>query len=126
MRHLFLVLSLGTIFGLACGSSQPETPHEGLEVIMSLLEDRDFDTLVRTRYAEIDKAESEEQIVALVGRFESRFQNPESLDEILSNYRTALEKTPEFTAEDDVALFKLGDGVIRMSRMADGRWGFHL
>ena len=39
-----------------------ETPNEGLTAIIKLYETKDFDTLVRERYAELHKAKSEAKL----------------------------------------------------------------
>ncbi len=46
-----------------------ETPNEGLTAIIKLYETKDFDTLVRERYAELHKAKSEAEVVVLIEKF---------------------------------------------------------
>ncbi len=46
-----------------------ETPNEGLTAIIKLYETKDFDTLVRERYAELHKAKYEAEVVVLIEKF---------------------------------------------------------
>jgi hypothetical protein len=104
----------------------PETPAQAIQSIIRLFEARDFDSLVRTRYAEISKAENEEQIQALVDRFETRFRDAAALEEAISTYRATLEGAPTLSEDGTVATFQLSRGFVKLSRMPDGKWGFHL
>lgn len=103
-----------------------ETPAEGIASIIALYEARDFSTLFRTRYAEINKAESEEQIQSLIDRFALRFESDEALDAAIATYTSVLELTPELSEDGAVATFQLDEGFIKLSKMANGTWGFHL
>ena len=126
-----LVLALAALL-TACGGDAPpptetaERPDQALEAIAALFEAGDFDALVRTRYAEIEKAENEEQIEGLVARFGTRFADDATRAEAVAIYRSLRGTAPELSAEGDVATFRVGDGFVKLSRMADGRWGFHL
>ncbi len=110
---------------VGCGSSASETPPQALQAIIRLYEARDFDALIRTRYAELFKAEDESQIQELVNRFADLFQDADNLNEAISTYQSALGVTPAIT-DDSVAVYDLNGRSFRMSRMQDGRWGFHL
>ena len=125
MKKLCIVL-LGVI-GLitSCGNSV-ETPQQGLAVIATLYAQRDFDTLVRTRYAEIYKAEDEAQIQLLVERFSSRFANEEHIASAIAAYEEAAKLEPILSENGTVALFKLKAGSLKISLMKNGKWGFHL
>jgi hypothetical protein len=103
-----------------------ETPAQALGAIIALYESRDFATLIRTRYAEIDKAENEEQVQSLIDRFSSRFESDEALGQAIATFESAREGTPELTQDGTVATFNVEGGFIKLSRMADGTWGFHL
>jgi len=123
-----LVLSIA-IAGLSivgCKSSESETPVQGIQSIIQLYEARDFDSLIRTRYAEIYKAENEEQIQILIDRFTTRFQDEHKLNEAISTYKSVLQLTPELSENDTVAIFRLDNGFIKLSQMPNGNWGFHL
>jgi hypothetical protein len=109
-----------------CQSSEPETPIQAIGAIIQLHEARDFDSLVRTRYAEIWKAESEQQIQSLVDRFKTRYQDDDTLEQAISIYRSALQIAPELAEDGTVATFELNNGFIKLSQMPDGTWGFHL
>ena len=124
-KILFInLIVLLSIFG--CTSNEPETPAEAIQSIIDLYESRDFDSLIRTRYAEIWKAENEEQIQMLIDRFTTRFQDENKLNEAISTYKSAMELTPEISENDSMAIFNLGDSFIKLTRMTNGKWGFHL
>lgn len=106
--------------------SAQETPVQAIGSIIALYKARDFDTLFRTRYAEIDKAETEEQIQSLIDRYASRFEGDEALNEAIATYTSVLTLTPELTEDGTVATFQLDGGSIKLSKMPDGTWGFHL
>ena len=106
--------------------SAQETPVQAIGSIIALYKARDFDTLFRTRYAEIDKAETEEQIQSLIDRFASRFEGDEALNEAIATYTSVLNLTPDLTEEGTVATFQLDGGFIKLSKMPTGTWGFHL
>jgi hypothetical protein len=87
---------------------------------------RDFDTLIRTRYAELAKAENEEQIEALVNRFRTRFAGDDALAQAVSIYESLSSVEPELSDEGNAATYRLEGRFVKLSRMADGRWGFHV
>ncbi len=134
MTRIAFPIVFASILLAGCGSGESpqaetperETPAQALHAIIQLYEARDFDSLIRTRYAEIAKAENEAQIVSLVDRFKSTFQNEDTLKEGIATYQSALEITPELSEDGRVATFKLDGGFIKLSRMADAKWGFHL
>lgn len=103
-----------------------ENITSGLQEIINLYETRDFDKLIRTRYAEIYKAESEEQILVLIGQFKTRYSNEDMLNRVIDLYKSLLDKTPEFSDDNKTATFNLDNGFVKFSLMSDGRWGFHL
>ena len=113
--------------GLAgCGSAEPETPAQALQAIIHIYETRDFDSLIRTRYAEIAKAETEQQIQDLIDRFAKLFEDMDMLNQAIATYNSALQIVPELSEDDTVAVFNLDNGFIKLSRMPNGQWGFHL
>jgi len=126
MTKFLWTMALVTICLFGCTSSEPETPVEAVESIIELYEARDFDSLIRTRYAEIYKAENEEQIQMLIHRFTYRFQDKTKLNEAISTYKSVLELTPELSENDTVAIFRLDNSFIKLSQMQNGNWGFHL
>jgi hypothetical protein len=119
---------LALVLLAACGSPEPgpETPTEAAGAIAELYRARDFDALVRTRYAEIAKAENDEQVRALVERFRSRFESDEALAQAVSTYESLQAVEPEMSDDGRVATFRVQQGFVKLSRMPDGRWGFHL
>ena len=117
-------ISLLCIFG--CSSNESETPVEAIQSIIQLYEARDFDSLIRTRYAEIYKAENEEQIQMLIDRFTTRFRDENKLNEAITTYKSVLNLTPEISENDTVAIFRLDNSFIKLSQMQNGKWGFHL
>ena len=122
-------LIFGVISLLCCSGgafAAAETPQEALRAIMQLYQARDFDALIRTRYAEISKAPHERAIQALVDQFTDLFQDDTQLQEAINTYQTALLRDPVLTDNGMTATFYLDDGFIRLSRMSSGKWGFHL
>ena len=126
VTKLLLTMTLVAICLIGCTSSEPETPAEAIQSIIELYEARDFDSLIRTRYAEIYKAENEEQIQMLIHRFTYRFQDETKLNEAISAYKSVLHLTPELSENDTVAIFRLDNSFIKLSQMKNGNWGFHL
>ena len=131
MKGSIVTRFLGTLLIAAlciagCTSSESETPVKAIESIIQLFEARDFDSLIRTRYAEIYKAENEEQIQMLIDRFTTRFQDESDLNQAISTYKSVLQLTPELSENDTVAIFKLDNSFIKLSQMQNGKWGFHL
>jgi len=107
-------------------ATQPETPSQGIQAIMDLYAARDFDSLIRTRYAEISKAENEEQIQFLIDRLDTTFQDDDQLSKAIALYASALQAAPEFSEDGTVVTFEASEGLVRLSRMSNGTWGFHL
>ena len=126
MTKLIWAITLAALSLVGCTSSESETPVQAIQSIIDLYEARDFDSLIRTRYAEIWKAKNEEQIQMLIDRFTTRFQDETKLNEAISTYKSVLELTPELSENDTVAIFRLDDGFIKLSQMQNGKWGFHL
>jgi len=134
MRKIVLTMLLMALISL-CGCSQDsgtssgtsETPAEAVRAIIQLYQAWDFDSLVRTRYAEIHKIENEKQMQALIDRFESRFADENRLDQAVRQYEALLTMSPEFSPDGKTVLFDLKErGFVKLSRLPDGRWGFHL
>ncbi len=125
LRSVFFtaVISLG-IF--ACQSSPPETPARAMEEIIRLYENRDFDSLIRTRYAEIHKAENDAQVQSLIDKFKTRFSSDDMLEMAISTYKTALQITPQIQDDGTTAIYNLEKGFIKLTRMENGNWGFNL
>ena len=126
MTKLVLTIAIAVLSIVGCKSSESETPVQGIQSIIQLYEARDFDSLLRTRYAEIYKAENQEQIQILIDRFTTRFQDENKLNEAISTYKSVLQLTPELSENDTVAIFRLDNGFIKLSQMPNGNWGFHL
>ena len=126
MTKLVLTIAIAVLSIVGCKSSESETPVQGIQSIIQLYEARDFDSLIRTRYAEIYKAENEEQIQKLIDRFTTRFQDEDKLNEAITTYKSVLQLTPELSENDTVAIFRLDNGFIKLSQMPNGNWGFHL
>jgi len=126
VTKLVLTIAIAVLSIVGCKSSESETPVQGIQSIIQLYEARDFDSLIRTRYAEIYKAENEEQIQILIDRFTTRFQDENKLNEAISTYKSVLQLTPELSENDTVAIFRLDNGFIKLSQMPNGNWGFHL
>lgn len=107
-------------------TSKAETPEEAIRVISEILRSGDFDTLVKTRYAEIGKAENEEQVEQLVRKFEEEFSDPQRVKETIADFMKAIEGSPTFSADGTMATFEADFGQLKLSRMDSGLWGFHL
>ena len=126
MTKLLLTISIAVLLIVGCNSSESETPVQAIQSIIKLYEARDFDSLIRARYAEIYKAKDEQQIQMLIDRFTTRYQDDSKLNKAISTYKSVLDLTPELSENDTVAIFKLDDGFIKLSQMSNGNWGFHL
>lgn len=126
MTKLLWTITLAVLSLVGCKSSESETPVQGIQSIIQLYEVRDFNSLIRTRYAEISKAENQEQIQMLIDRFTTRFEDEKKLNQAISTYKSVLQLTPELSENDTVAIFRLDSGFIKLSQMPNGKWGFHL
>ena len=128
MRNVVVRLLMALVCLVGCGgdSTGTETPAEAVREIIRLYEARDFESLVRTRYAELSKAESEQQVHALIDRFQERYRDEATLNQATLRYRSLLEMTPEITNDGNTATFNLGEGFVKLTRMPNGMWGFHL
>lgn len=137
MLRLLTVLLLGSLGLVGCTAESPEapvaevaseeSPRAGLLAIAELYRARDFDALVRTRYAELHKAETEEQVTMLIERLRKSCAEPAALENIITTLETAAEEgTPEFSDDGRTATYDVPGSTIRISRMENGRWGFHL
>jgi len=126
MTKLVWIIVITSLYFVGCTSSESETPVQAIQSIIQLYEARDFNSLIRTRYAEISKAENEQQIQILIDRFTTRFKDENKLNQAISTYKSVLQLTPELSENDTVAIFKLNNGFIKLSRMPNGKWGFHL
>ena len=126
MRRILLIqVLLAVLLVVGCAeSNDPETPGEAVQAIVSLYEQEDFDTLIRSRYAEIWKAEDEQQIEALVDRFKRRYADETKRKQAIDIYRAITSRSPEMSEDGSVAIYRLEDGFIQLSRMPKGKWGF--
>ena len=109
----------------ACGN-EVETPQQGLQAIADLYAAGDFDTLIRTRYAEIDKAKDEAQIQQLIERFTTRFADETQRARAVASYEEAAAMQPTLSENGTVATFQIEEGTVKISMKKDGKWGFHL
>ncbi|NQZ68989.1 MAG: hypothetical protein HRT89_13075 [Lentisphaeria bacterium] len=115
-----------------------ETAEDGLKNIIALYKAKDFSTLIKTRYTEIHKTKSKEDIDKLVAMFTKRFGNEAKLNQIIGFLESAAkakaklikEEKPQKTETGNVAVFKakLGEKEIdyKLYKMKTGLWGFHL
>ncbi len=124
--HRLIFAGLLGLLLSGCGSPSSESPEQGLQAIIELYEARDFDALIRTRYAEIGKANGEPQVLNLIARFEAAFAGEQDLARAVATFETALQSAPELQENGSVAVFQLEGEFCKLSRMTDGRWGFHL
>ena len=114
--------------------AEGETPEEGLQIILELYQARNFETLVLERYAELYKANSENEIASVIAFFERRFSNEEKLNEVTSFFMVALEGSPEISNDyesqisetGEIAIFIVGDVTFTLYKMKTGLWDFHL
>lgn len=106
--------------------SKQETPHEAISAIITLFESQQWESLIRNRYAELYKTESEEQVQSLIDRYDSMFSDDLKRQQAIDLYKSALNIDPVFSDENEVAQFNLESGFIKLSRMDSGLWGFHL
>ena len=111
---------------VAISARGEETPQAAIRAIMEHYRSREFDRLIRERYAEIGKAETEDKVAALVERFKKKFSGDERIKQAIAIYETALEIEPTMENDGNVAKFKLERGFVKLSKMKSGKWGFHL
>jgi len=126
MTKLVWIIAITALYLVGCTSNESETPVQAIQSIIQLYEARDFNSLIRTRYAEISKAENEQQIQILIDRFTTRFKDENKLNQAISTYKSILQLTPELLENDTVAIFRLDNSFIKLSQMPNGKWGFHL
>ena len=107
-------------------ASSPETPQEAIHEIVRIFQSGDFDSLVRTRFAGIEEAEDEAQIKELIGQFKEQFSDPELVKGAVSDFSEALKVEPAFSDGGKTAVFKTDFGELKLSKMGNGNWGFHL
>ncbi len=126
--HIYIGAILSIIIMSGCGkpSSEPESPQKALQTIIQLYETQDFDTLVRSRYAELGKAENEEQVQTIIDRLKGRFSDEQRRNQAIAIYKSLLTISPEMSENGTVAIYKMDQGFVKLSRMQDGKWGFHL
>ena len=120
------MISIIILSGCGRSSKGPEAPEEALQAIIELYEKQDFDALVRSRYAEIGKAEGDKQVQALIDRFKERFSDEERRSQAIALYKSLLAMSPEISENGTVAVYRIDQGFVKLSRMPDGKWGFHL
>ena len=60
------------------------------------------------------------------GAFVLRDSNEEQLEEAIAAYREAAKLEPTLSEDGTVAQFTLEQGVMKISTMKNGKWGFHL
>lgn len=126
MKYLVLAL-LSLLLFIGCrDDNTAESPEQAIKSIITLYKAKDFNSLIRTRYAELPKADNELQIQFLVDRFSKRFADEEKLKAAIKTYKSALKSKKEWSNGGNTVTFKLKKGFIMLSVMPDGRWGFHL
>ncbi len=121
-----IMLAIMIFGGCRSGPNDAESPGQALLAIIQLYQNQDFDTLICSRYAEIEKAENQEQVQALVDRFQRQYSNDENRSKAIAIYKALLDLQPEITDGGTTAIYRLDKGFVRLSRMPDGKWGFHL
>jgi hypothetical protein len=61
-----------------------------------------------------------------VERFRTRFADEATWEGAIAVYESLLEREPELSENGAVATYRLEGAFVKLSRMPDGRWGFHL
>jgi len=127
-KDMLTMVLLAVVFLSGCSgkSATSESPSEALQAIIHLYENQDFEALIRDRYAEIGKAENEQQIQRLIDRFKNRYADEDKRNQAIELYRSLLSKSPEISGDGDVATYKMDKGFVKLSRMPNGKWGFHM
>lgn len=126
MKKLSILLVMLLIF-LGCRDGDTlESPEQAIKEIIKLYKAEDYVTLIRTRYAELPKADNEMQIKFLTDRFTKRFSDKEKLKQAIKTYKSALKAPKEWSNGGNNVTFKLEKGFIMLSVMPNGKWGFHL
>ena len=112
-----------------------EKPAQALDVLITLYEKKDFDTLVRERYTEIHKAKSDTEIKKLIEKYKKRYADADKLKQVVDFYKSAKKvkaiigkaEIPQKTETGRVARFTLKSGpTLTLYEMKSGTWGFHL
>ena len=107
-------------------AAKAETPKQAISSIIKLYETEDFETLIKTRYAEISKAKDEGQVQSLIDKFKNAYSDKNKLKLAVSIYKSTLDLEPEMSDNGNVAKFMMKNNFIKLSRMDNGKWGFHL
>ena len=132
MKQLFILLFVFLVFSVS--QARVETPGEALQIIITLYETRDFDTLIQERYAELYKAESQDEVKQLIDRFAKTFEDEDLLQEVIALYTQALSVPPEIqtnpapqlTETATMAIYNIGETTLKLYLLKTGKWGFHL
>ena len=112
-----------------------ESAADGLKAIVHLYETKDYDKLVRERYAEIHKAKNEGEVKELIQMFIDGFGDRKMFEAQVEKLKAALKSTPavsdkgyspQMTETGETAVFKTDKGEVRLYKLKSGKWGFHL
>lgn len=53
------------------------------------------------------------------------FKDDDQLSKEIAIYISALQVAPEFSEDGTVVTFEASEGLVKLSRMSNGTWGFH-
>jgi hypothetical protein len=133
MKVLFAAVVSLFVFA-ATGVLAEETPQEGLKAIDECYKTKNFDKLVKERYAELHKCKNANEVQQVIDMFKKRFSNDKILKQISEIHAKALQVKPEISTNkhpqesetDKMAKFKVDKITIRLYLLKTGKWGFHM
>ena len=132
---IFIILLLAILSITPYALAGEETPQEGVQSIIKLYEEKNFDILIRERYAEIYKAEAEGKVDVLIKRYSQKLSNDEKkLQQIIQILKRFSKVTPVLTVNpnpavtetDKMAEFRDKKDTYKLYLLKTGKWGFHL
>lgn len=133
MKHFILIFLFAFGFNAQIFANE-ETPYQAIKEIMNLYKTKDFETLVKDRYAELHKAKSDTEVQKVIQMFSKKFSGDKILNRILAIYEITLAITPEIvenpnpqiTETNKMAIFKMEKGEMKLYLLKTGKWGFHI
>jgi hypothetical protein len=135
MTRLILTTLLICAFG--CTGNKSETPSEAASTIGTLLKNRDYTTLFQERYSEWHKVETEgiepeAAIAKLSGMFEKNHEMLVAMYDQLAtaDYAFSQNEMPQTSETGEIATATISvngrELSVKLYKMTNGRWGFHL
>lgn len=126
MKSLTSIVSIVLFIGatLVNADTAAETPEQGLNAIVELYKNQDWEGLVNERCVDAHHAATEEAKKELVAQLSSQFSEADTLSALVTSYEAALAAKPQIESEGTVAIFASDAGSVKLSKMENGVWGF--